>query len=873
MVSTPQFPLSKMVVQLRALGITLMSLVPMYSLLGAAPLSAAELNSKADTPTAEGRLLDWVPLEELTDAQKKTVPGVCCGAYIPPSRTDSDVKLPPSSAPIRAYSDEESTVKQNQVTFQGNVAITQGNRSISTERATFDRDKNQAQLTGGVQLRDPQVMVRAEQGEINTESGDAAFDDAQFVLYERRIYGVADHLKRFGDNVIKLKQSEISSCEPGDNSWSIRGSEISLHPDAHFGTAKNMRIEVENVPVFYLPYVRFPVGNERLTGFLTPTPGYNRLNGYGFAIPFYWNIAPHMDATFTPHYMSNRGYMLETELRHLSTYFKSKLDGSFIANDRGGYSSQLEEKINKKEITVEEAYPYRGRDRWYAKFEQAGGLGQAWSTNVEYADLSDKDFLRDMYNTSVDSNRQAFIRQTASINYRSEHWFTGAKVDEYRLLTDYSSPYRELPRIHLDGNYQLGNWLVKLNHEYVNFVENRYFADALNYTEAFPATIYGERVNTDYSLMWNNSFQWGFIRPTIAAKSLSYALREENLKATADAAPRFVVPQASIDAGLYFDRDAELFGEGYLHTLEPRLFYFYSDYRNQDSLYDLIADKDSLVNFDTTNTTFNYNQLFRTTRFAGGDRLDDANQLSVALSSAISSKTTGVERLRVSIGQIVYFEDRLVTTYDGRKGKVLNSKLIDETTRRRSDWAVQASGQIGGGVRVSGDMAYDDRSGQVEGANAGIHYADESNRLVNFIYRYTLSPVIASPLDPVPTITEPMNQLDTSFVLPVSSKWSLIARNNHDFTHKLNGRKGVELDTFAGIEYNDCCYRVRFLGRRSVIVDYTNVNFFQNLTKNDFETGVLLEVELKGLGSLNKQVSELLDKTVPGFNDREKNLR
>jgi LPS-assembly protein len=348
----------------------------------------------------------------------------------------------------------------------------------------------------------------------------------------------------------------------------------------------------------------------------------------------------------------------------------------------------------------------------------------------------------------------------------------------------------------------------------------------------------------------------------VAVKGLAYQLDGKSLVAGADASPSFVVPQASVDAGLYFERDV---GNDYLQTLEPRAFYFFSDYRNHDPLYKLTANQKSFVNFDTGDLTFNYNQLFRTTRFAGGDRLDDANQLSLGVSTAFSSKQTGVERLRMSIGQIYYAQDRKVLAYD--PGQPVNKETLEKNTHASSNWAAQVSGQIRKGLHVNADAAYDQRAKRLENANAGLHYMDDSYRIFNLTYRYALEVLNTNPSVPGFIQPQSMNQLDASIVLPINSRWSIIARNNHDFTH------GVELDTFAGLEYNDCCYRVRVMARRWLRVDYTTPNFFANLKSDDFEPSIMIELELKGLGSMDKQIGNLLDKTITGFTEREKNLR
>lgn len=863
MAPTPQviniFPLTLLVVQLRLAG------------LGACLLSSLVLaDAQSDLSDAEfkdGKVLDWVPLGLLTDEQKKSIPISCCGAYVPTMRTDADATLAPQNAPFHGYADNTLVEQQTSYTLSGDVAITQGNRLITTQTATINKTTHHADMTGGIEMRDPGLKVKADSAQFELSSGEATLENARFVLYETRIHGVAEQLHKFGDNVINLEQSEISSCEPGDNAWSIRGSEISLYPDGHYGIAENMRINIKDVPVLYMPYVRFPIGSERLTGFLFPAISHTSQNGWDSGIPFYWNIAPEMDATITPRYLSERGPLLEVDVRHMAPHFNTELDSSLINNDHGGYSSFQEDRIKNQGVDPSEAYPYRGHNRWYANLTQTGGLGESWSTVINYADLSDNDFLRDMYSGSVDSNRQAFVRQMVSFDYRTDHWFSGIKADEYRLLTTTQLRYRDLPRIHMDGNYQFDDWVLNLNNEYVNFVKNRYATLTSDSTttntsgaNALSAkVIYGEREKTDYNLTWNKAFPWGFVKPSLGVKSLSYQLDSVNLVDGDNRSPSFVVPQGTLDTGLYFEREADVLGNDFIQTLEPRAFYFYSQYKSQDSLYGYAAS-DSYINFDTSEMLFNYNQMFRTTRFAGGDRIDDANQVSLALSSAFVSQSTGVERLRVSLGQTFYRDDRKVSAYHN------SLHLPDDNTRPTSDVVAQATGQVGQTLHLSTDVAYDQRNGHLDNAEAGMHYLDESYRIFNITYRYTLKPVAVDPSQ-VQAQTQALDQVDASAVWPLSNRWSVIARRNHDFTY------GVELDRFIGFEYNDCCYRARIIGRRWLRIDYTTPDFLSTVTKHDYEPVLMFELELKGLGSMDQQISRLLGKAIAGFKDREKNLR
>lgn len=902
MASIVKFPLKLGIARLRSLGLLALVVVSTAAVSLVAPVAMGEIVEPVEAAATPGakpalvtrtenfsaaelkraRTLDWVPLEELTDQQKEKVPSACCGAYIAPERTDADANLAPDTASLRASALDSQAEQGSQIRMKGKVMITQGNRSISAEDAEMNQDTRQAELNGNIQLREPGFLFRADKASLNMDSGDAQLDNTRFVLYETRVHGEADHLQKFGDNIINLDQSTISSCEPGDNSWSIQGTAITLHPDENYGTAKNMRINIKDVPMFYMPYARFPLGSERLTGFLFPSIGPAQSPtgiGADMSVPFYWNIAPNYDATITPRYMSGRGPVFELDTRHMSELFDSELHSSIINNDQGGYSTRLEEEIKSGDLEEEEAYPYRGYDRWFYHFTQQGGHDQAWSSEINYSDVSDRDYLRDMSNGAVDSNRQAYIRQMAAVDYRTENWLAGVKVDEYRLLTIRQLPYRELPRVYVNGNYRFNDapgedWVLQLNNEYVDFVKNRnYDFNTAVSSDAYLQTIYGERFSTDYRLIWDKTVPWGFFKPGIAAKSLGYQLDEDNLNATADSSPAFVVPQATLDTGLIFERSTHLFGDDYRQTFEPRAFYFYSAYRNQDELFNLTSRANNPLDFGNSNLNFNYNQLFRTTRFSGGDRLDDANQISLAVSTAFVSQGTDIERLRVSLGQIYYANDRRVSIYsdeyvDAQGKTVIDERLIEANTRSTSALALQITGQVGKNLRFNTDAAYDQREGEIDNISVGLHYMDERYRLFNIAYRYSQQPQVASVMQLGYLPEESLNQIDTSILWPINNRWSVVARTNYDFHY------GVELDTFAGFEYNDCCYRARIMWRRWLNFDYSP-NFLEDVNSNDYERRPypFIELELKGLGNMSQRISSLLDKAIAGFSEREKNLR
>jgi len=795
--------------------------------------------------------LDWVPLESLTEEQKKALPIACCGAYVAPVRTDPEANLSPEEASLFGHAVGSESEQQSRITLKGDVRLTQGNRTITTDRFYLDKETRQAELTGNIQVREPGLLFRADHADININSGDADLQNASFVIYDTRVRGTAGELQKIGDKTIILDEGQFTSCEPGDDTWGIRGSNITLHNDKHFGTAKNMWLDVEGIPIAYVPYFRFPIGPDRLTGFLFPSFSLNGSELGELSVPFYWNIAPNYDATIEPRYLQRHGYLYQGEFRQLSSYFESTFSGSMLNNDKAAITPRLRRQLNGGEITEEQAYRYQGTDRWQWKFDQKGGAKQAWKTRINYTDVSDTDYLRDVDSSAVDINRQAYLQQMAEAQYHLEHWVLSARAEEFRLLTSGSLPYRELPRVQANGVYNFGNWILTANNEYTQFSVNRY------YTGNRDDLITGERFRSFYQYQWNKEFLSGYLKPGVGYKTLAYQLDAPNFSEEADHNPHFAVPQVSLDAGLFFERDVKVFGNDYLQSFEPRFFYLYRSYENQDALFGLTS-ANSLVNFDTSNLVFTYDQLFRDSRFSGGDRIDEANQITLGASSRYIENASGIERLKVSLGEIFYLRDKKVS--------LRNTTIDDSSSDANSAIAGQLVAQMGSSLRMTQDLVFDHEHGDISAASLNLHYLDEKYRIINLGYRYARDPVTVSPLSQIPVRgKKPMDQIDLSAIWPLSTQWSVIMRTNYDFTYK------AKLDSFAGLEYNDCCYRVRVLARQWADFDFSP-NFLENLTKDDYDRGVFFEVQLKGFGTLAKRINNLLENAVVGYAERESSL-
>lgn len=798
---------------------------------------------------------DWVPREELTPAQREQLPSGCCGAYISPLELE-DTAVPVEKLPIEAEADRSRVSADGTLTFEGEVTLGQGPRRLRADRASANRDTRELTLEGNVEVREEGLLIRADEAWMNLDHRDAAVTDSRFVLHESRIRGRADRLEKFGDQLIRLQGGGFTTCEPDREFWSIYASQVSLYPEDNYGSARHARLTIKNIPVLYIPYMRFPIGDARQSGLLFPSFTTSTRNGEEISQPIYWNIAPQMDATLTPRYLSRRGLVTEVEFRHLSPFFETEINGGYLNDDRGGYDRRAEAELAPGE-SLEQAYPNRGEDRWMIHVTQRGGVSSRIKTLIDYTDISDPEYQLDINNSDTDVNRQAVVRKHGSVRYAGDDWLLAASAEEYRQLNEArQKPYKELPRLSAHGRYRWGRWQLDLANEYTRFDLTQY------YRRDTDDLVTGQRLRTNYGISWNQQWLWGFVRPQLGVKTLSYQLQQADGEAAArefTRSPSLVVPQASLDMGLYFERNTRLAGNDYLQTLEPRLFYFYSEHRDHSALYQPLNSDNQPLNFDTTYLTFSYNQLFRTTRFAGGDRIDDANQVAMGITSRFIDGDSGVEVLRLSLGQIYRFESPQVG--------LTADDLPNEQVAERSEYAAQISGMLNPRLRLSGDALFSEEEGTFTYASTTLEYADDNDRIASLTYRYKRQLRNVTRDGVTEEVDQSLNQVDAGLFLPVSERWSLIGRSQYDFTHDR------ELDTFAGFEYNDCCYRVRFLWRRWLDFDYSGSNLLESVSSTDYDRGYFIDLQLKGLASISERVGDLLGKTILGYKSREDTLR
>lgn len=710
-----------------------------------------------------------------------------------------------------------------------------------------------------------------ESAQMQVDTGEVRIDDVRYVVHEAHARGDARKLMRRDDAVIVMADGSFTTCEPEENTWSLRGKDIELDREKGWGEAKHVTLRIKDIPVFYTPYLYFPIDDRRHSGLLVPSLSYSRDSGSSLTTPYYFNLAPNYDATLYPTLMSDRGLQLEGEFRYLSPNSEGQI-GASVLDDR-----DEQRKLQSK---------YKNQ-RWMYSWQHVTDFSPRLRGSLDYTDISDPYYFQDL-DTYLGIQSGSFLDQRASLNWLGDNNRAALNLQTFkRASITEITPYERVPQLTLDGSlpFQPGGLRFNYSGEFVSFQrdlmtgfytgqnglpENPWYDDRLQgLTRAE-----GERLHLEPSISMPLSRSWGFVNPSVKYAYTRYLLSlDEQGKATLDVAAneRFLrnqnrgVPILSVDSGLYFDRSAKLFGNDYTQTLEPRLHYLYVPNRNQDDI----------PVFDTSEAGFSYASLWRDNRFSGRDRIGDANQLSLGITHRWI-EANGFERQRFSIGQAFHGNDRKVTMPDLSGSFARRSDNTDSS----SPYAFEYLYRFNRDWRFNLDLVQERSLGNTRSGSAMWHYQPENNprKIVNLGYRYrndtlrfdtasgrwTYNPDFGTPGSPdyIPNYYK-IDQHDFSFMWPINPQWSLVGRWQHDY-----GRNRT-LEAFGGFEYDSCCWKLRFINRYWIDYDETSLNPRRN---DDPDRGIFLQIVFKGLGNVaGNGLESLLNESIPGFKERENN--
>lgn len=780
------------------------------------PTSSDDPNPPAGA-TAPSQLWDWVPASALSEAERCQLGPGCSGRYIEPPQHWPDAHLPRHQVPTRAQA-LRSEWRGEIIHLEGEVELVQGQRRVTARRAEMDQATGAALFEGEVRLREPGLLLAGERADLDTNTGLGSLRQARLLDYGSGARARADLLTRTSEHQASLERARYTQCTPDDEVWLLDARHLDLDDETGRGVARHAVLRAGGLPVLYTPWLSFPIDDRRQTGWLWPS--FSSGEGGEIAAPYYLNLAPNYDATLTPRYLADRGAMLETELRHLAGFGATTLAAGMLPND---------------DLT--------GDDRWLFAGEHRGRIGRHLTTRVDYAKVSDMDYFRDLDVSSLDVRRQTHLDQAVVLGAGLGNWNGTLRAHQYQTIEELiSKPYRRLPQLTVQRTTSGHNFRPDYSTllQYTDFEHD----DALR---KGGTRITGKRIYGELGLTLPMHWSWGYVEPTVKWRHVQYSLDRLPLTPGSpldDDRPASSTPQAILDAGLFFERDSRWFGHDLLQTLEPRMYYLYSRTRDQDHQ----------PLFDTSRLTFSYQQLFRPFRFTGYDRLEDFDQLSLGATSRWVQRATGRELITASLGQIIYFSDREVEASWNPAALVR-----EDNRRRRSELAGELRIQPADRLWLTASTLWDADQDVVNEGGFYLHYAGDgaSDRLspvFNLGYRYRR----AQP--GINRLTEDIEQVDASAVVPLGRRWSGFARFNYD----LDGRR--RLEDMLGLQFEDCCWLVRMVYQRAVEGDEWAAPGRRRVTRDH---AIVFEFQLKGLGSLGSTAAGLLEESILGYRQRD----
>ncbi|KKF36160.1 LPS assembly protein LptD [Erwinia tracheiphila] len=714
--------------------------------------------------------------------------------------------------PVTINADQAKGRYPDNAVFTGNVDVQQGNGRLQSDEIQLHQKQVQGQTTpvrtvdalGNVHYDDDQVVLRGPKGWSNLNTKDTNVWNGDYQMVGRQGRGTADQMKLRGQNRYTiLENGTFTSCLPGDNSWSVAGTHIIEDREEQVAEIWNARFRIGKVPVLYSPYLQLPIGDRRRSGFLIPNAKYDSSNGFEFILPYYWNIAPQVDATITPHYMSNRGTQLQNEFRYLTKAGEGLMEFDYLPSDR-----QYTKDATSRNITNSD-----DSDRWMFTWKHNGVYDQNWRFNIDYTKVSDVYYFTDLESPYA-SSTDGYVTQKFSVGYAEQNWDATLSTKQFQIFSTQTNNdvYRAEPQF--DFNYYQND---------VGPFDTHLYAQAVKFTnvnEAYPDAI---RLHLEPTINLPLSNHWGSLNTEAKLLATHYQQNDiEYWNESVDSSKvnqlkssvNRVMPQFKVDGKMVFDRDMD-WSPGYTQTLEPRVQYLYVPYRDQS---DIRA-------YDSTLLQSDYTGLFRDRTYSGLDRIPSANQITTGVTTRIFDNDL-VERFNASVGQIYSFTP-------SRTGL----ETTDSDDRGSIEWAGDSFWKISERWNARGGVQYDTRLRTVSQGSAVLEYRRDADRLVQLNYRYTSPEYIQQTLSQItnPGYQQGISQVGATASWPIADSWAVVGAWYYDIKAK------QPADQFLGLQYNSCCYAIR-MGYERKITSWDSAN-----SKSNYDNKISFNIELRGL--------------------------
>lgn len=617
--------------------------------------------------------------------------------------------------------------------------------------------------------------------------------------------GQADRIDFEGENQIRLTNSTYTTCAPGNDDWYAKTESLKLDYDREVGEGTDGTVYFKDVPIFYSPWLSFSLNNERKSGFLAPSMGSSSDNGFEFELPYYWNIAPNMDATITPRVMSKRGVQVNNEFRYLNTAYG------------GRYQGEVKAEILPNDQLRD------GDQRYGFSILHKQTTANGFSGLINYNKVSDDDYYTDL-SSQIAKTSQTQLLQQGQVTYGGGGWWNAtANVQQYQTLQPDSDnpvakPYKLLPRLTLNARKpDLYSTDAAFLGQYTHFTRD----------DQYVGSTFVDGMTADRTVIYPQ-LSLPYVTPGwYATPKIGVNYRKYSISGRQGDTPDSIsvtLPIFSVDTGMTFERPSNWFGRDYTQTLEPRLYYLNVPYEDQSDI----------PLFDTSVADFNFAQIFSENQFTGWDRISDANQLTAAATTRLIEPSTGAEVMRAMLGQRFYFKQSRVG---------LNSTADESEDNRweKSDVLAAFSGQIL--PKVYGDLAwqYNLADNEVKRYSMGARYQPAPGKVLNAAYRYSID------------TSSPVDQIDVSGQWPLSGRWHAVGRLNYSFQDDEVDQGGRMIESIGGLEYNGGCWVLRGVVRHVA------------LTEEDASTSFFVQLELNDFSRIGSNPLDLLKRNIQGY--------
>lgn len=713
----------------------------------------------------------------------------------PKASTKSGIGSRDESLPVFIDADRIQGTAGQESVAEGNAVLRRGNTTIRADSLKYHVETDDVEASGNVRLEREGNAISGPALRYRVKDATGVLEKPEYSLVSRPRLGLqavagrgqAEEIEFLGEGKYKISDGSFTTCKPGQDDWLVKAGELDLDYTREVATARDATLVFKNTRIFWAPAFDFSLNNQRKSGFLPPSFGTTGKSGPEVSVPYYFNLAPNYDLTATPRYMTKRGLQLAGDFRYLERYYSGDLRAEVLPHDRAA-------DLTRSALALTSSF---NRDGF------VGGL------NLNK--VSDDNYFRDLA-TRINITSQVVLPREGYLTYNGNWWESGsysatARVQRFQVLQDPNAPivppYARTPQLSLSALRQdIGG---------VDFVTSAEFVDF-----SHPTLVNGQRTTVYPSLSLPLVTPGAFLTPKIGEHATYYSL-DQNGSGGPETITR-TLPIFSVDSGLIFDRESQLYGQSFTQTLEPRAYYLRIPFRDQNQI----------PLFDTAIADFNYAQIFSENRFAGGDRINDANQLTFAVTSRLLVPSTGQQVIRGTIGQIYYFRDQQVTL----------NPTDAPGTNRSSDWLGELSGRVAPHWTLDSAVQYNHHENVTERFTLATRYQPQPLKTVNLSYRYLSSDV---------TQAAQIKQVDVSSQWPIGGGWFAVER----FNYSLPDRRIVE--GLGGLEYGADCWVGRVVVQRFA------------LTAGASTTTLFFQIELNGFSSIGSNPLEALKRNIPGY--------